>query len=390
MEKRKATPGHDRRKSGRLQRETPRGALRNLSRILAKSSQAVKVSPDSAHVIVSQIRTETEADLQDDLSPGQAPAFSLAIDDESQEDESSLLEAPRPSLPLDAFDHTVQSIEIRRRDSREDGQDRMSLGSLGRTRKSDGFEHLTEESGSETSAADNTGIQPAEDQPRIGMNTSLRSVNPRSVDSLIGGVQALTKCSDGLVQLGRIMRDKAQQVEAEDEDVDVDNLEQTFDASAASPWVFEIPELPEIQQESPLRFTATPARLSLGPDMSAEDIIQFGTPVQDLDSVEASSHTSSKANKRLRPQRKSRRNLRVSRHGIAYPGLPPATVKGIASASARSMGNEKLRLNKQSLEVIMEASDRFFEQLGGDLSAMSHHAGRKTIEGSDVIAIMRR
>ncbi|KAH8162061.1 hypothetical protein CIB48_g6165 [Xylaria polymorpha] len=38
----------------------------------------------------------------------------------------------------------------------------------------------------------------------------------------------------------------------------------------------------------------------------------------------------------------------------------------------------------------MQATDWFFEQLGDDLSAYAKHAGRKTIDESDMITLMRR
>jgi hypothetical protein len=38
----------------------------------------------------------------------------------------------------------------------------------------------------------------------------------------------------------------------------------------------------------------------------------------------------------------------------------------------------------------MQASDWFFEQLGEDLQAYAKHAGRKTIDESDVLTLMKR
>lgn len=54
------------------------------------------------------------------------------------------------------------------------------------------------------------------------------------------------------------------------------------------------------------------------------------------------------------------------------------------------MGKKKARLSKDTMNAILEAGDKFFEQLGGDLAVVASHAGRKTIDDSDVIAIMQR
>ncbi len=54
------------------------------------------------------------------------------------------------------------------------------------------------------------------------------------------------------------------------------------------------------------------------------------------------------------------------------------------------MGMKKSSISKESLKAIMEASDRYFEQFSEDLGAFAHHAGRKEIEESDAIAVMKR
>jgi histone H3/H4 len=65
-------------------------------------------------------------------------------------------------------------------------------------------------------------------------------------------------------------------------------------------------------------------------------------------------------------------------------------VKKLAAASAKTAGNSKAKLSKEALDAIMQASDWFFEQVSEDLGAYAAHAGRKTIEESDVITLMTR
>jgi len=47
-------------------------------------------------------------------------------------------------------------------------------------------------------------------------------------------------------------------------------------------------------------------------------------------------------------------------------------------------------VSKEILLAVMEAGDQYFDQLGGDLATFSNHAGRKKIDESDVIVVMRR
>ena len=82
--------------------------------------------------------------------------------------------------------------------------------------------------------------------------------------------------------------------------------------------------------------------------------------------------------------------LKRSRHGVPYPSLPPGIIKKIASACNRASGSKQSSISKESLKAIMEASDQYFEQVSEDLAAFAHHAGRKKIDESDIIGIMKR
>lgn len=87
-----------------------------------------------------------------------------------------------------------------------------------------------------------------------------------------------------------------------------------------------------------------------------------------------------------------RRELKVSKHGIQYPSLPLPVIKKLATTFARANGacGAKSGLSKDTLLEIEKATDWFFEQLGEDLSAYAGHAGRKQIQETDVVAVMKR
>ncbi|KAJ8119383.1 hypothetical protein O1611_g10621 [Lasiodiplodia mahajangana] len=93
----------------------------------------------------------------------------------------------------------------------------------------------------------------------------------------------------------------------------------------------------------------------------------------------------------LAPDRglKRKKGKKISRYGIEYPSLPTNVVKRLATTCAKTAGF-KGKMSPDTLNAIMQATDWFFEQLGDDLSAYAKHAGRKTIDESDMITLMRR
>lgn len=87
---------------------------------------------------------------------------------------------------------------------------------------------------------------------------------------------------------------------------------------------------------------------------------------------------------------KMKAGWKISRHGHAYPPFPPATVKRIAEEFARTSGIGNPRMGRETLAAFQQASDWFFEQVAGDLAAYAVHAGRKTINESDMELVMKR
>ncbi|GME66518.1 hypothetical protein GTA08_BOTSDO02218 [Neofusicoccum parvum] len=69
--------------------------------------------------------------------------------------------------------------------------------------------------------------------------------------------------------------------------------------------------------------------------------------------------------------------------------LSPA-VNPKKQSQARRKSLQISRYGKDTLDAISQASDWFFEQVGEDLASYAEHAGRKTIEDADVVALMSR
>jgi hypothetical protein len=120
------TPGKDRRRSGRQQKETPRDDLRMLSRLMAEKTKPVVPTPENPKFLSGRPTFAGHDDLDDgpDLV---RPRLSLALDED--EDDSLLL--PPQSAGLEDENFTVQSMELPRRAISEQPKRRLSRGSFG-------------------------------------------------------------------------------------------------------------------------------------------------------------------------------------------------------------------------------------------------------------------
>ena len=125
-----------------------------------------------------------------------------------------------------------------------------------------------------------------------------------------------------------------------------------------------------------------PADVTMGdgqaPDVSGQEISPAAGAGLDQDAP------------RLEAKERKTRELKVSRHGIPYPPLPSSMIKKIVKSTSSAAGGGKLKLKKETLAALSQASDWFFEQLGEDLGAYADHARRKTIDESDVVTLMKR
>lgn len=119
-------------------------------------------------------------------------------------------------------------------------------------------------------------------------------------------------------------------------------------------------------------------------DDGAEDGVMDATGLEDLQVEEATAKDAARKGK------KKKRGVKVSKFGVEYPSLPPSVVKRLAQTFAQTSGVGKAKISPDTLNTIMQASDWFFEQLGDDLQAYAKHAGRKTIDESDMLTLMRR
>ncbi|KAF9957366.1 hypothetical protein BGZ65_002108, partial [Modicella reniformis] len=79
-----------------------------------------------------------------------------------------------------------------------------------------------------------------------------------------------------------------------------------------------------------------------------------------------------------------KKSVKVSRAGITVPAMPSTLQRQLVNTFSRS------RISREAMAVILEGTHLFFEQAASDLAAYAEHAGRRTIDESDVECLMQR
>lgn len=385
------TPGKNRRRSLMQQRESPLDLLRQLSRVIPRSTQPAassSSSPDEKSN-VAPIREEDgdddlDYDTDDDL-PIDPPELTLPIDVDDEDGSDEDLRPPRLSVVEDE-NFTVGSVELPRRFAND--QSRLSRSSFGSVRVSDAFNDLTNEVG------------------------QVSDFFPGLLDDLDLQVQA----SDDDSALERIEADQTRPLTmALDNDF---NLEIPDGVGDQTTFLMSEPDA-DMPQTSPIidrsvteAMGADAQRGAMGDvalgdsdsdnggpgfdaegfDFDAGGIDDHSSIIEDEPTrVEPEPYRVEPDTARAKAARKARRNKkRISKHGIEYPALPISFVKRVAQTALQSSGLSNQRVSADTLDALAQASEWFFEQLGDDLGAYADHAKRKTIEESDVVTLMKR
>ncbi|KAI1176436.1 centromere kinetochore component CENP-T-domain-containing protein [Nemania sp. FL0916] len=389
MDQRRAalfTPGRTRRRSGREQRETPRDLLRNLSRVLAPSSQVVSTSssPESAanadnDATLPPLAEADEFDDDEDDFPIERPRFSLPLGPEEEDDDDDL-KPPRLS-GFEEDNYTMQSIELPRR-AILDNNIRSSLGSM----------RYSDYMGPDV-RSDDDGIDPAFFPPPLDDSGEMIMEEPAVIERLEGDeARRQTLGGDsvfGAIEIPDIgnettfvmapaqspIRDPTATADIEDlEGLGSDDGPLGMDNDDDDDHVNEpmdMPDFDDVEEQEE--------------ETDAEDAAENNNNISSVEETTLSRITDLARNRGI----KRKKGKNISRYGIEYPSLPRNMVKRLATTCAKTAGS-KGKISPDTLDAIMQASEWFFEQLGDDLSAYAKHAGRKTIDESDMITLMRR
>ncbi|KUJ07320.1 uncharacterized protein LY89DRAFT_601512 [Mollisia scopiformis] len=395
------TPGKDRRRSGKQQRETPRDILRQLSRHLAPKTLPTVPTAEgqSASVTRSRFRIQDEDDL-DDGSEVQRPRLSLPLDEDEDEDDDSLLLPPQ-SAGLEDENFTVQSVELGRRAIGEQPPGKLSRGSFGSIRMSDVFADLNDTMRGDISgdAYDSSYV--------VGGNLGDEDMANALEDGVFGVENTVTLRDFGLDR-GIFGLASGRDSDIRPANLPADDTENTF--------VFTVPPREALEKE------VAPENLELSLLDYGQDVEELvdveneqdgdeeldeednqheesgAEELGDISNINALGHDpsildatmqESEVAEIMKTRNARKKTVKVSKHGTQYPSLPAGVVKKLATRFARTAGS-KAKINKEALDAIMQASDWFFEQVSDDLGAYAKHAGRKTIDESDIVTLMAR
>ncbi|EED13914.1 conserved hypothetical protein [Talaromyces stipitatus ATCC 10500] len=361
------TPGRDRRRSTRgPQRETAFDILRNLGRTLAPISKPIQSSPQDERSPTPESSSEIEDETiyldQEPLPERPRLSLPLRADSGSSSDGSPDMPPPRLSLQFVEDDITQRSVEYPRRAISDKDRQRLERMSFGDVRMSENFGDLTRlDAFSE--AGDITTLAQNDDD----------DIEQSQLDE--GAFDAGGETAD----LGRF------------------NLEFNFPSPAAPAAELDDP-LPNDEDDFMLQTDQAeiPYPSSDDDDAAADGFTGFEVNIPDQVSDAGTTGTTGAGagvvggGLRDEPSMRTRKQKKLSRHGIPVPLLPTGVVKRLAARFARTGAGTKAKINKETLAAIEQASEWFFEQASEDLAAYSKHAGRKTIDESDVVALMRR
>ncbi|PVH70168.1 hypothetical protein DL98DRAFT_661315 [Cadophora sp. DSE1049] len=379
------TPGKDRRKSGLQQRETPRDILRQLSRVLAPKTQPTAPTPQGQNVATSRRPGADEDELEDGRALDR-PRFSLPMGDYDEDDEDDSLLLPPRSAGLEDENFTVQSVELPRRAISEQLPGRLSRGSFGSVRMSDVSADLND-----------MGINGGDvyDSSYLAERTFGDLDFPVGEDAGLDGDNTETLRNIAMGE-GRVSLASRRESDIRPTAISADDTETTFVFNVPPREVSEEPIFDNDQNYGPddeelEEDNESEVELEQMNKIGAEDQEEsmLEVPEEDISMVDSTNHDAeSSAIAQAKVVKKKK--VKLSKHSIPYPSLPAGVVKKLATTFARTSGNSKAKINKETLDAIMQASDWFFEQVSDDLGAYAKHAGRKTIDESDILAIMAR
>ncbi|CAA9965611.1 CENP-T C multi-domain protein [Pyrenophora teres f. maculata] len=404
------TPGNNRRRSGRIQRETPRDILRDLARALACDSRPIEASPQ----LPLPPTRHSALDLPDveDGPHLAAPRLSMPLDNMYDDEDSFHSAPPRqsllPDLPDDVDGGTVQSLEFGRRAISEDP--RFMFGG----RQSERFGDLSElDAVEEEYEIDGTfinrradglldqtidgGLDEDDTTTQIHGSTGRGDRRPSDVNlGVFGEVEDDMDEPTFRFQIPERIRLPAredQREEQRDQEVEEDRARDIGPQDL--PDDSEMLDDNEQENETLALDRNNPidddGMLGWESDLPVDDDAELAAYREEESAIDRSLQTKSPEQHppaQLKGVRKSKEYM-VSEHGIGYPSFPAASVKKLATGFMKSQGS-KGQLNKDALDALVRTTNDFFEQISGDLAAYAQHGGRRMIEESDVVALMKR
>jgi histone H3/H4 len=392
-----------------------------LSLALATVSKPIEPSP-GVTLRPSRHSALDLPDIEDGPDPA-VPRLSMALDDIYEDD--SIHEAPPrqsllPELPDDVNNGTVQSLEFGRRALSEDPRvmarvserfaDFSELGVVGEEYEIDGTfinRRPTEDPDQALRDAINQALDDTEDLDAL---TGRQGGRQSDVDLGVFGdmdepdeptfrftipprIQAPALEEQGNEEDENSVEEEYLNFEEDDMDVQEEELQPEHDADTEAGAEATIQS--GMEDEGNAQQDDTVGGLDIvgwESENDAEEDAELQAYREEESALDRSLQTPGQeehldtAEKQPRRQRKE---INVSQFGHEYPSFPAATVKRIASSLAKSQSTNA-KISKDTLSILVQTTNLFFEHISGDLAAYAKHARRKIIEDADVVALMKR
>lgn len=373
---------------------------------LARDSRPIEPSPQ-----VQAQRTRHSAfdlpDVEDGPDPA-APRLSMALGDMYDDDDSYHSAPPRqsllPDLPDDVDGGTVQSLEFGRRAVSEDPRhmfggrysahfgDLSELGAVEEEFEIDGT-FINQRGNGILDQTMDEALEEDDTTTQLRALTGRRDGRASDVDlGVFGQDDDDTEEPTFRFLIPERMRAPAR-ADAQDDLVPPDP-ESEFphlpDGSIQSPDDDEQGEGPTLLDGEDAGGDSDGMLGWESDDAAEEDDAALAAYREEPSAMDRSLHTQS-PDPPAAATRKTRgpKEMRISKRGLDYPPFPTAPVKKLAMSFMKSQGS-KARLGQDTIAALAKHTDDFFEQISIDLAAYAQHGGRKMIEESDVIALMKR
>ncbi|KAM0279675.1 hypothetical protein ACHAQH_004477 [Verticillium albo-atrum] len=363
------TPGRRRQSVGIRRRESIFDHLRALSHALAPRSKPVETS-SSPQDGPSKVRRSTRAvhEEDEDELPIDRPEMTLPLDMDDDSDlvppRSSILEDPTLELPRRAYSEAPSRLSLASgrlsefynvRDALSD-EDSPGQGF---------FPSMDGDEGMEDMVPEDATFERIDDERREALGSRPSDFGfaiPQDADP---------EPSTFIMGLG------AQSSPTRPVDVVPEEMEET--------------NIGPGMMDEPITLAETTLDLLEDNDDQPEP---FGEPSEDEaveeDPPDADVTARSQLDSKPRTHRVGKAGWKRSKHGHPYPPFPSTVVKRVAEQFARTSGISNPRIGKDTLAALQQATDWFLEQVSEDLGAYAAHAGRRTINESDMELVMKR
>lgn len=396
-----------------------RGILRRLAKITAPTTRRRIITPTS----IAQDKENLDPQRTDgNVEDLKKPAFTLNFDASIGEEDSELLVPPTPSALFQYSDNDIDpepTLTFLQEKARlnHDADGRVQTIPLPQSDSAIYEEDVAESEDGDSTFLTERGRRAMSEEPTRMSRYSFGTIRM----SDFGSELEIRRESDRQKKLAEL---EAQDDYGYDHDIGEDNvlhiggetenlrnlqrqpsvssgiLEETthMPIMADSTFHFDVPEESDVDEEA----GAQHGNVSHGKPAHAHSIVEIeddeadeeeenDARVMGLPSTNTTRRQTLLESVIAAAKPRTRKKLKMNRKGNMVPSIPSSLIRWIANESQEKAGKRKIRLGKDHMKALEQATEWFFEQVGEDLEAYANHSKRKKrIDTDDVLLLMRR